>query len=272
VPQSTLGFERIANWAFAIEDEEGFVREVLAGQPEAPRYFAEMKRVNRDGPPPLARLPQPERLPHERAAERTAGDALVVDVRPTDAFAAAHLPGSIGIPLGGGFVTWAGSLLPYDRPIHLLVASAADVEPALRGLRSIGLDRVVGILGEAAVRARAASGRPVGTLQQVAPAELAGLGGALVVDVRSAAEWDDGHLPGAMHLPLGRVPDIARDLPRDRTVVTCCQSGARSAIAASVLAAAGLPDVLNLRGGVDACRAAGLTLATDEAVAPATAA
>ncbi|HEV2131014.1 MAG TPA: MBL fold metallo-hydrolase, partial [Longimicrobiaceae bacterium] len=136
LPHSTLGYERMFNWAFNVRDEEEFVRTVLSGQPEPPRYFAQMKRLNREGPPVLGGLPHPERLPADRLGELLEEEALVIDTRTFTAFGAGHVPGTINIPLNYAFNTWAGWLIPFDRDFYLIVddAEPARVEEAVRAL------------------------------------------------------------------------------------------------------------------------------------------
>lgn len=267
VPQTTLGYEKRFNWAFAIADEDEFVRAVLAGQPEPPRYFAQMKRMNRDGPALRGARPRPERLPASRLAALAEQGAIVVDARHAADFAEAHIPGTLNIPLDRSFPTWAGALLPYDRDLVLIVDD--DEEPhgarAVRALARIGLDRVLGYVGADALAAWRAEGRPLAHVGQVDAAELAArlaAGDAHVIDVRGRSEWDAGHLPGAQHIPLGDLADRLSDVPRDRCVVLHCQSGSRSSIAASVLLAHGVAPVFNLVGGyADWTRRAGATAA-----------
>ncbi|HET9275492.1 MAG TPA: MBL fold metallo-hydrolase, partial [Gemmatimonadales bacterium] len=98
VPQSTVGYEKRFNWAFGAKTEAEFVRQVLAGQPEPPKYFGVMKRVNREGPPLLGTLPIPERVAEHRVAGLLASGAVIVDIRPAPDFAAGHLPGTLSIP------------------------------------------------------------------------------------------------------------------------------------------------------------------------------
>ncbi len=263
VPQTTLGYERFANWGLATEREEDFVRMVLEGQPEPPAYFAEMKRLNRDGPPILGGFPAPVRLPGAALAERLAAGAVVVDVRGTAAFASGHVPGTINIPLSGSFPTYAGSVLGYDAPLHLLADEERypRIGEALRDLAMIGMDDVAGCFGGDAFDAWRAAGRALETVPQVAPAALAprlAKGEVLVVDVRGRSEWDAGHLAGATHIPLGSLHARAAGIPRDRPVVVQCESGSRSAIAASVLRLRGYRNVENLTGGIAAWRKAGL--------------
>lgn len=261
VPQSTLGYERRYNWAFGARDEEEFVAMVLAGQPEPPRYFGVMKRLNREGPALLGRFPAPERVGESRLAGLLGGDAVVVDTRPAAAFATEHIPGTLNIPLNKSFTTWAGSLLPYDRDLYLIMADARTevIDEAVRNLVLIGLDRVAGYLGAEAVTLWAAEGGATGAIPHVSARELAARGGApVIVDVRAQSEWDAGHLPGAVHIPLPELEERLDEIPTGQEVVMQCQGGGRSAIAASLLMAHGHDRVANLAGGYAAWVGAGL--------------
>ena len=254
VPFSTIGYERIANWGFTVSDEDEFVQMVLAGQPEPPKYFAEMKRINKSGPRVLGGFRRPERLPASRLAALLDAGALVVDTRSATEYAARHAPGTINIPLNKSFNTWAGWLVPYDRDFFLVVneSCAHCVDEAVRDLAMIGLDRVAGYLGAEAFDEWAAGGRELGTIPQIGATELAArrqAGDVAVLDVRGHAEWEAGHLPGVENIPVGYLAERLDEVPRDRPVVVHCQSGARSAIAASVLRARGLTNVVNLTGG-----------------------
>ncbi|HUQ45316.1 MAG TPA: MBL fold metallo-hydrolase [Gemmatimonadaceae bacterium] len=254
VPFSTIGYERIANWGFTVSGEREFVERVLAGQPEPPRYFAEMKRINREGPRVLGGFRRPERLPASRLASLLANGALVVDTRSATEYAARHVPGTINIPLNKSFNTWAGWLVPYDRDFVLIVNDSCShcVDEAVRDLAMIGLDRVAGYLGADVLDEWAAGGRELGTVAQIGAAELAEslqAGDVTVIDVRGHAEWEAGHLPGVKNIPVGYLADHLNEVPRDRPVVVHCQSGARSAIAASVLRAKGFTNIVNLTGG-----------------------
>jgi len=263
VPQTTLGYERFANWGLATEREDDFVRIVLEGQPEPPAYFAMMKRMNRDGPRVLGGFPAPVRLPGAALAERLERGAVVVDVRGTAAFAKGHVPGTINVPLGSSFPTYAGSVLGYDAPVHLLADEERypRVGEALRDLAMIGMDEVAGCFGGDAFDAWRGAGHgletvPQTTAQALAPRLLQGE--VVVIDVRGRSEWDAGHLAGAIHIPLGAVSGRAGGIPRDRPVVVQCETGSRSAIVASVLRLRGFRNVENLTGGIAAWRKAGL--------------
>lgn len=267
VPYSTLGYERRYNWAFQVTGEQTFVDEVLAGQPEPPKYFATMKRMNKTGPAILSGFAVPPRLEDQRLLDLIASGATVVDVRPADAYAARHLPGTLNIPFNRQFVTWAGWLLPYDTDLYFVMdedTEARGIE-LVRQLALIGLDRVAGTIDTGIVARAAASGHPAGSVPQITAAELAkraATGDVVVVDVRHQSEWNAGHLANARHIPLGYLADRLAEVPEDGTVVVQCEAGARSAIAASLLRRANRTRVVNLTGGIAAWRNAGLPVAS----------
>lgn len=274
MPQSTVGYERIANWAFGIVDEDAFVTAVLEGQPEPPRYFAEMKRINKEGPRLLGGLGRPGRLPASRVSDLLAEGALVVDTRPATDFAAAHIPGTINIPLNRAFTGWAGWLIPYDRDFYLLIDRARDdaVKTAARDLAMIGLDRLAGYLDcdEEMLETWRASGGTLESTPQMTVAQLRerqATGDVTVIDVRGRSEWEAGHLPGVANIPLGLLPDRLAELPERGTIVLQCETGSRSAIAASVLEARGRGAVANLEGGFTAWRKAGFPVTRESPVA-----
>jgi hydroxyacylglutathione hydrolase len=186
--------------------------------------------------------------------------AWPVDLRSAADFAAGFLPGSLSVPYSKSFSTWVGSLVPYDVDIVLLApdADVALVDRARRDLSRIGLDRIVGwATPDAVLSAHSARGGVPGTVPQLTAAALAdgaGLPAAhTVVDVRGRSEWEAGHLPGAVHIPLGELSDRQGELPGSPLLVHC-QSGARSAVAASLLHRLGRRDAVNVTGGYVAWR------------------
>jgi hydroxyacylglutathione hydrolase len=268
VPHSTLGYEKRFNWAFQTGSEAEFVSRVLAGQPEPPAYFAMMKKLNKEGPRVLGGFPEPPRLDPARLPALLKERALVIDTRRASDFAVGHVPGTINIPLNGSFTTWAGWLVPYTSDFYLIVDTPDGVATVVRDLAMIGLDRIGGIFDRSALDAWAAAGRPFGTVAQLEPADLVASlrhGRVTLVDVRSAAEWHAGHIDGARHIPLGYLLDHAGDLRKDRAIVVQCQSGARSAIGASLLRAHGFEQVINLTGGFSGWVDAGLPTVNDPA-------
>ena len=263
VPQTTLGYEKRFNWAFGIADESEFVRAVLAGQPEPPRYFAEMKRINQSGPRLLGGIRRPARLPVGTLAGILAQAGTVVDTRQAPEFVRGGVPGTINIPVNRAFTTWAGSLLPYDQDFYLIIDDrrGQTVDELVRDLAGIGLDRLAGYFGTEAIEAwRTSNGQlqtiPTLTLAQVSSQLRAD--GVTVLDVRGEGEWKGGHLPGSLNVPVGSLDGRMKEIPRGRPIIVHCQTGARAAIAASLLRARGFTDVRFFPGGFAEWRSAGL--------------
>lgn len=238
-PNTTLGKELAHNWAFRIEAEEPFVRAVLEGQPDPPPYFARMKRLNKTDPSPahvrtgLTKFVSP---PIE---------AFVLDVRFDEEYEEAHLAGSLHVGSYQPFVGYAGWVVPYDVPILLVASNEDQAGLAALSLSLIGIDAVVGWMGpEAIVNAPKARVR---STQTTTSDRLPGEG--LILDVRSASEWSLGHIEGSMNIPFGRLDERAGELPRDRVIAVHCTSGARSAVAASILERAGFEYVVDVIDG-----------------------
>ncbi|HEV7703930.1 MAG TPA: MBL fold metallo-hydrolase [Gemmatimonadaceae bacterium] len=251
MPSSTVGYERMANWALSERNVEAFVDRVLEGQPDPPAYFGVMKRINRDGPPVLGARAEPSSPPPGSLADLGLAGALVVDVREPDRFARAHVPGTLNIPWGNSFTTLAGSLLPYDHDLYLLADDRANALAAARALTMIGLDRVAGIFDEEACIAWLDGGRALGRIRQFTPQvllEQVETKAVMLIDVRSKTEWNSGHHREAHHIPLGDLPRALASLPRDRPIAVYCQRGSRSAVASSLLSAAGI-EAVNVPAG-----------------------
>jgi hydroxyacylglutathione hydrolase len=246
VPQTTLGYELRSNWAFQVDDESEFVREVLADQPDPPAYFALMKALNARGVPAM-----PSRALADDTTLRTAvrDGALVVDTRAPSEFLAEHLEEAINIPLGRSFLTWAGSVLDPAREIVLLVSPAERhlAAEAIHDLALIGFDRVLGVM--AATDLGALAPRDLSSIPVMPAADIGAAPNATIIDVRSEMEWNEGHIPGARHFPLTQLAARAEELRQLQPIVVHCQGGARSSIAVSVLRAFGIHDVTNADGG-----------------------
>ncbi|MBI5706877.1 MAG: MBL fold metallo-hydrolase [Armatimonadetes bacterium] len=238
-PVSTLGYEKATNWAFQIAGEDDFVMEVLTGQPDAPPYFGRMKVQNKQGPGMLADRPD-----FARTGSPLPG-ALTLDVRPCEAFQDRHLAGSLNISVCRSFVAYAGWLIPADRPVSLIAASEQDARYARRELSLIGVDNVVSWSGPDAIES--ASSRQLASADHTDSGHLSP--DAVRLDVRAAAEFEEGHYPGAVNIHYGRLPALAGSLPKDRRIEVYCHAGERSAVAVSVLASMGFTDVAHIRDG-----------------------
>jgi hydroxyacylglutathione hydrolase len=262
LPSTTLGYERLFNWAFQETDEQQFVRTVLAGQPEPPRYFSRMKLLNRDGPPPL-----PETTPRAVDASTLAsaladGSAVAVDARSSADFAKGFIPGTINIPGGRSFATWAGALLSPERDLILIAGGEGRARGLIREFSLVGIDRVIGWAGVEVLDGWRRLGRALECVRTLEARDVATLRDATVIDVRAQDEWNAGRIPGARHLFLGDLPEATDDLPRDRLLVIACQGGSRSSIGASLLRARGFDNVINFSGGFAEWQRSGLPVET----------
>ena len=256
IPSSTVGYEKLFNAALSYENEDTFVKTLLEGQPEAPKYFAMMKKLNKEGPAVLKRLPQPRQLNATKLQSLLDEGAIVVDTRSMDDFAAGHIPGTINIPEDNAFTNWAGWFLAYDKPFYL-IANPATINQAVHDLIYIGLDNIGGYFDVAIVE----SWPELQSYSYTTPAEVAdkvSSGEVILVDVRATSEWNEGHIPGARHLMLGYLPDRIAELPTDRPVVVHCRTDNRSAIGASVLQAKGIVNVMKMQQGFQGWASAGL--------------
>lgn len=259
IPSSTIGYEKRFNPALQYTDEEAFVKYILADQPEAPKYFAVMKRVNKEGPKVLGKDHHHTMLDVAKLSSAIE-KGTVVDLSTSAIFAKGHVPGSINLPVGM-LAAWAGWLLDYDKPIYL-ICKPDQLEEAARVLHKIGVEEIVGGFDAEQIQA---SGLATEVYATVTPADLSHAGEAdevQLLDVRSDEEWKEGHIEQAEHQFLGRLPQNLDALPRDKKLVVHCRGGARSAIAVSVLQAAGLKNAVNLAGGYMAWKADGLASVT----------
>ncbi|CAM3238373.1 MBL fold metallo-hydrolase [Filibacter tadaridae] len=253
VPTSTVGYEKKFNWALQIDDKNLFVEKLLKGQPEAPTYFAEMKKVNKGGPAIL-----------ENRVIEVIGDAgklkdvlseesnLVIDARPAATAEKGLLPNAINIPFNKSFANWAGWLAKYDEDL-IVVADIDDRVEIENTLHSIGLDRIRAFADPAILAETALN--TYGTINVDEFNEQMKDENAFIIDVRNDTEWNDGHLPDAHHSFLGKLRSAA--IPDDKELLLHCQGGARSAIAASVLKSRGFENVKHMAGGYAAYKKAG---------------
>ena len=256
VPTSVLGYERQYNGALreALEgSEHAFVKDILSGQPEPPRYFARMKRDNKAGPAllPGGKLPQPHRLQGNEIAARVAGGKTVIlDLRgDRKEFMKQHLTGSLFAPLAGGKLPLvAGSYVEENAAIILLVNDANEVEQAVRELVRIGLEKV-----EAWIPVGEALALDGVTRRQksITTAELADHAGATVLDVRSAAEFAESHVRGAKNIAYTRLAARLGEVPDAHPLYVHCCSGMRAGFAVAYLAGKGR-EVVHVDGPFDA--------------------
>jgi hydroxyacylglutathione hydrolase len=262
-PSSTVGYERRHNPMVGAADVDAFARVLLAGQPTVPRYFARMRPTNQAGPKLLGgRIPDAQPLDVAETRAALADGALAIDLRPPPAHAASHIPGSLSMPAGSSFGTWLGWVVDQDRPIVLVLERPEDWDDAIRQALRIGHERVIGHI-RGGFSSWSESNAPIEsggrlTVDQLASRlERGGPDAPLVIDVRQLSEYEQAHVPGALHFAAGSLPDRLDELPRDRPIATVCASGYRSSVAASLLLAAGFQDVSSVADGVPAWRRRG---------------
>jgi hydroxyacylglutathione hydrolase len=255
IPSSTVGYEKLFNPALQYKDEEEFVRYILAEQPEAPRYFALMKRVNKEGPNVLGEPTLPARLPLERLQE-TVQHEVVVDTSVSKKFAAGHVPGTIN--LEPKYVAmWGGSLLDYEKPVYL-VSSQHDLPEVVRIMRKVGIEHFGGYFDAEEV---AEAGLNTASITQAGPTELAdriASGEVELIDVRGLPERHEHMIPQSHHQFLGKMLPDSVQFEKDKIYAFQCRTGGRSVIAASIAQRAGAEHVYNLAGGIVAWEKAGL--------------
>jgi hydroxyacylglutathione hydrolase len=260
--RSTIGKERLSNYALRTATEDDFIRLITSELPERPAYFALDKEINRAGAPLLSEIPSaPALRPGEVAREQEDG-AVVLDTRPAAQFAAGHVPGSVHIGLAGQFAVWAGALLGLDTRLVIVAESPESILETRIRLARVGIESIVGYLKDG-VAGWARDGMPLEQTPQISAEELyrrlaSDPGSVRTVDVRRPPEWAEGHIEGAVLIPLHDLTGRLDELDKERPVATHCKGGYRSAIAASLLQRSGFQTVFNVTGGFDAWRACNL--------------
>jgi glyoxylase-like metal-dependent hydrolase (beta-lactamase superfamily II)/rhodanese-related sulfurtransferase len=253
--QSTIGEQRVTNYACQPMSEEQFLAIVTEGQPSAPDYFVYDAVLNRRAHPVFDAAAVPVPLELDELLARQAAGAVVVDARDPQEFAAGHLAGSVNVPADGRFAETAGTVVRPDDEIVVVAPQDREEEIVVR-LARIGFDRVAGYLREPEGAFVAAPERVVRasrlTVAQLDRALHGGDAPPVVLDVRNAGELLTGAIPGALHIPLAQLPRRLDEVPRDRPVVVHCAGGYRSSVAASVLRRAGWTDVSDVLGGFNA--------------------
>ncbi|GAA4435936.1 MBL fold metallo-hydrolase [Bremerella cremea] len=261
IPSSTVGYEKLFNPGLQFNDESSFVDYVLADQPEVPPYFKEMKRVNKEGPRVLEGVEPLDTLPATYLSAALEQGTLL-DLSASAAFGEAHVPGSTNIPLKM-LGAWGGWLVDYSGPVYL-IGTPDEVDQANKLLLQIGVEDIRGYFQREDLST--AMTEAYQTVDAAKLSQLLSEEAVELIDVRSVEEWNAGHIAAASHHFLGRLPETTASINSDRPVVVNCRSGARSAIAVSVLQAAGIKNAINLEGGILAWNGAKFPTVTADAV------
>jgi rhodanese-related sulfurtransferase len=258
---TTLGTERNHNPLFQVGSEDAFVETLVAGYGLFPPYFLQLREVNRRGPGLLDDAPSPSRLePGDVQQELTAG-AWAVDVRRPERYASGHLHGAVAVPPDRSFAVRLGWVIPFGTRLVLIAEDEAAAAKATMKAAGIGYENVAGWITFDQLRD---ADLPVSQTPLVDARELAtklkGPDPPTVVDVRNPPEWADGKVPGALTIEFGALRDEIPPVLRRGPVITYCASGARAALAASLLERAGQEDVTIFPGGPEEWRASGRPL------------
>lgn len=256
----TLGNQKRFNYALRTKSKAEFIEKVLDGLTEAPAYFAENARLNKEGYEPIDRVLK--RGNHalspdvfEAAVNETG--ALMLDVRNAADFAQGFVPNSINIGLNGQFAPWVGALIPdLNQPIALITPIGRENETILR-LARVGYDHCIGFL-DGGFAAWQQAGKEVDTVESISAEEFASRyqqnSNVAVVDVRKPTEFADEHVDGAKNLSLDNLNEHMSEISRAEPVYVHCAGGYRSMVANSILKARGFDNVVNVEGGMDAIR------------------
>ena len=253
----TLGHQKETNYALRAKDKTQFIREVTEGLQPPPAYFPQNVTLNKTGYASLDEVLNrglTALKPDEFEPVAEVSDALILDVRDTDEFAAGHIPGSINIGLQGQFAPWVGALIPDLRQPILLVTPTGKEKETVTRLSRVGYDNSMGYL-DGGLAAWKTAGKETDTIDRISAAEFAKrakVGTDLVIDVRRESEYRAEHVSEATNRPLDFINNWTKDLHTDGHFYLHCQSGYRSMIAASILKARGIHDFSEIGGGIKA--------------------
>jgi hydroxyacylglutathione hydrolase len=264
---STIGTERLTNYALQISSREEFIRELTSNLPARPDYFLQDAEINRQGAAALSELPELPALSPKELKNLLEAGGVALDIRSGEDFSSAHVPGSVHIALSGQFATWAGTVLGLAAHPVLIADTPEQVAEAQLRLARVGIEAAGGYLAGGIAGWRQA-GYSLAALPQISVAvlkERIDREGLHVLDVRREPEWRAGHIDSAEWHALDA---FARGLPsidKDTPLAVHCKSGYRSMIACSLLQKAGFSKVVNVTGGFDAWQQSQLPLITETA-------
>jgi hydroxyacylglutathione hydrolase len=246
VPSTTVGYEKVRNWAFRFaNDEKGFVNYLLEDQPEPPKYFAMMKKLNKVDRPLLTSVPKLKHLSNTEMTDAMSKDVKLIDARGKNEFAQGFIPGSINIQGNNSFATWAGWYLNYDEQF-ILLADESQLDDLTRKLMRIGLDNIMGYVASTDAYVQAGGKLDVAHVIDIDTfKKVLEEPNVQVVDLRGATEFKSGHVKNADHVFIGTLLKNLDKVSKDKKVVIHCQGGDRSTIGYSLLAREGYNNVLN---------------------------
>ena len=257
---STIGTERLTNYALQIKSRAEFIRQLTTNLPTRPEYFLQDAEINRRGASALNDIGELLAFTPAELKARLDEGAVALDVRPGDQFAQAHVPGSINIALSGQFASWAGTVLGLSTCPMLIAESTEQLSEARLRLARVGIESVAGYL-QGGVAAWKQAGFALAEVPQITVQDLHNslqAEASQVLDVRREPEWNAAHIESATWWPLDNFKISTPEIDRDRPVAVHCKGGYRSMIACSLLQRAGFTNVTNVIGGFDAWQEAKL--------------
>jgi len=265
---STIGTERMTNYALQFKSKEEFVAQLTSHLPARPEYFLQDAEINRTGATALSDLAPLRAIETAELKTMLENGEIALDVRPGEEFAAGHVPGSVNIALSGQFATWGGTVLGLKAHPVLIAGSGQELSEARIRLARVGIEELDGHL-RGGVAAWKEAGLPLSTVRQVTATELSeqiGTRYLQVLDVRREPEWEAGHIESAVWWPLDNFKISPPEIDRDAPLAVHCKGGYRSMIACSLLQRAGFHNVTNVVGGFDAWQQAKLPFVSDHPV------
>ncbi|MES2849797.1 MAG: rhodanese-like domain-containing protein [Bacteroidota bacterium] len=252
---STIGEEKLTNYALQPQTKEDFIKKVTEGLGEAPRYFSINALINKEGYESLDKI-KDKALTALSVADfksKMKADATLVDTRHAEVFINGFIPGSIFIGLEGRFAEWAGSLLSFDKPLLLVTDKGKEEETVVR-LARVGFSKFEGYL-DGGFETWKNAGESIDLIINVEPDEFAmdipHDEKLQAVDVRKETEYAEGHVKGAINMPLNDLTDTAMiaGLDDDQNLYVYCGGGYRSVIASSLIKRQGIHNLRNIAGG-----------------------
>lgn len=250
VPSTTVGYEKVRNWALQFGNNEvGFVEELLSGQPEPPKYFTMMKKLNKIKRPLLTSVPNYKELETNEFVSHYQNNVTVIDTRHKIEFAKGFIPNSINIQNNKAFSNWAGWILDYNNPF-ILIVSKDQLEDVTRKLMRIGIDQAIGFITPETITTL---GLPLEKQKIIDFEEMNNAlnnPNAQILDVRNENEFKTAHLPNATHLFVGTLTENLHKIDTNKELYLHCQSGDRATIATSLLYRAGIKKIKNYSGSM----------------------
>jgi len=261
---STIGTERMSNPSLQINTRDEFIHQLTSNLPARPEYFLRDAEINRLGAIALDELVPLQAFTPAELVDAMEQGVVALDIRHQDQFAQSHVPGSINVPLGGQFASWAGAVVGLNTPLVLIAESDSQVDEARTRLARVGIEVVCGHLA-GGVDAWIREGLGSASVTQISVEQLADRTAQYsIIDVRRDPEWQSGHIHQAKHHALDDFRKSLPSLAHDSPVAVHCKSGYRSMIACSLLQRAGFTNVTNITGGYDAWTAASLPVCSGQ--------